>query len=87
VVIKPPELTPLTTLYFVKILEEAGLPPGVVNVITTSTSGKVSAPIIADPRLRKLSFTGSTEVGRKLLQQAAEGFCVPPWSWAATRRS
>jgi len=73
VVIKPPELTPLTTLYFVKILEEAGLPPGVVNVITTSTSGKVSAPIIADPRLRKLSFTGSTEVGRKLLQQAAEG--------------
>ena len=73
VVIKPPELTPLTTLYFVKMLGEAGLPPGVVNVITTSTSGKVSAPIIADPRLRKLSFTGSTEVGRKLLQQAAEG--------------
>jgi succinate-semialdehyde dehydrogenase / glutarate-semialdehyde dehydrogenase len=73
VVIKPPELTPLTTLYFVKLLAEAGLPPGVVNVITTSTSGKVSAPIIADPRLRKLSFTGSTEVGRKLLQQAADG--------------
>jgi succinate-semialdehyde dehydrogenase / glutarate-semialdehyde dehydrogenase len=73
VVIKPPELTPLTTLYFVKILSEAGLPPGVVNVITTSTSGKVSAPIIADPRLRKLSFTGSTEVGRKLLEQAANG--------------
>jgi succinate-semialdehyde dehydrogenase / glutarate-semialdehyde dehydrogenase len=73
VVIKPPELTPLTTLYFVKILAEAGLPPGVVNVITTHASSKVSAPIIADPRLRKLSFTGSTEVGRKLLQQAAEG--------------
>jgi succinate-semialdehyde dehydrogenase/glutarate-semialdehyde dehydrogenase len=73
VVIKPPALTPLTTLYFVKILAEAGLPSGVVNVITTSTSGKVSAPIIADPRLRKLSFTGSTEIGRKLLQQAAEG--------------
>jgi succinate-semialdehyde dehydrogenase/glutarate-semialdehyde dehydrogenase len=73
VVIKPPELTPLTTLYFVQILTEAGLPPGVVNVITTHTSSKVSAPIIADPRLRKLSFTGSTEVGRKLLQQAAEG--------------
>jgi succinate-semialdehyde dehydrogenase/glutarate-semialdehyde dehydrogenase len=71
VVIKPPELTPLTTLYFVKLLAEAGLPPGVVNVITTSTSGKVSGPIIADPRLRKLSFTGSTEVGRKLLEQAA----------------
>ena len=71
VVIKPPELTPLTTLYFVKLLAEAGLPPGVVNVITTSMSGKVSGPIIADPRLRKLSFTGSTEVGRKLLEQAA----------------
>jgi succinate-semialdehyde dehydrogenase / glutarate-semialdehyde dehydrogenase len=71
VVIKPPELTPLTTLYFVKLLAEAGLPPGVVNVITTSTSGKVSGPIIADSRLRKLSFTGSTEVGRKLLEQAA----------------
>ena len=71
VVIKPPALTPLTTLYFVKLLAEAGLPSGVVNVITTSTSGKVSGPIIADPRLRKLSFTGSTEVGRKLLEQAA----------------
>lgn len=71
VVIKPPELTPLTTLYFVKLLADAGLPKGVVNVITTHTSGKVSGPIIADPRLRKLSFTGSTEVGRKLLEQAA----------------
>jgi succinate-semialdehyde dehydrogenase / glutarate-semialdehyde dehydrogenase len=71
VVIKPPELTPLTTLYFVKLLAGAGLPEGVVNVITTSTSGKVSGPIIADPRLRKLSFTGSTQVGRKLLEQAA----------------
>jgi succinate-semialdehyde dehydrogenase / glutarate-semialdehyde dehydrogenase len=71
VVIKPPELTPLTTLYFVKLLADAGLPEGVVNVVTTHTSGKVSGPIIADPRLRKLSFTGSTEVGRKLLEQAA----------------
>ncbi|MGH1547760.1 NAD-dependent succinate-semialdehyde dehydrogenase [Leifsonia poae] len=72
VVIKPAELTPLTTLYFAKLLEDAGLPGGVLNVVTTTTSGKVSAPIIADPRLRKLSFTGSTEVGRKLLQQASE---------------
>ncbi len=72
VVVKPAELTPLTTLYFARLLEDAGLPAGVLNVITTSTSGKVSAPIIADPRLRKLSFTGSTEVGRKLLQQASE---------------
>ncbi|GIT80966.1 NAD-dependent succinate-semialdehyde dehydrogenase [Leifsonia sp. LS1] len=72
VVVKPAELTPLTTLYFARLLEDAGLPAGVLNVITTSTSGRVSAPIIADPRLRKLSFTGSTEVGRKLLQQASE---------------
>ena len=73
VVIKPPALTPLTTMYFTKLLEEAGLPSGVVNVVQTSSSSKVSAPIIADPRLRKLSFTGSTEVGRKLIAQAAEG--------------
>ena len=73
VVIKPAELTPLTTLYFARLLEEVGVPAGVVNVITTSTSGAVSEPIIRDPRLRKLSFTGSTEVGRRLLIQAAEG--------------
>ncbi|MGG7465417.1 MULTISPECIES: NAD-dependent succinate-semialdehyde dehydrogenase [unclassified Plantibacter] len=72
VVVKPAELTPLTTLYFVKLLEDAGLPKGVVNVITTSESSKVSSPIIADPRLRKLSFTGSTPVGQKLIQQSAE---------------
>ena len=73
VVIKPAELTPLTTLYFVRLLEEAGLPAGVVNVLTTTTSAAVSEPIIADPRLRKLSFTGSTEVGVRLLKQAADG--------------
>jgi succinate-semialdehyde dehydrogenase/glutarate-semialdehyde dehydrogenase len=73
VVIKPPELTPLTTLYFVKLLVEAGLPAGVVNVFTTTRSSGTSAPVISDPRLRKLSFTGSTEVGRKLIAQAAEG--------------
>ena len=73
VVVKPAELTPLTTLYFVGLLEEAGLPAGVVNVITTSAAAAVSAPIIADPRLRKLSFTGSTPVGQRLLAQAAQG--------------
>lgn len=73
VVIKPPALTPLATLAYVQILEEAGLPAGVVNVVQTSRSSALSAPIIADPRLRKLSFTGSTEVGRKLIAQAAEG--------------
>ena len=73
VVIKPPALTPLTTMLFTTILEEAGLPAGVVNVVNSSSSSKLSAPIIADPRLRKLSFTGSTGVGRKLIAQAAEG--------------
>ncbi|MDZ8201477.1 NAD-dependent succinate-semialdehyde dehydrogenase [Microbacterium sp. SSW1-59] len=73
VVVKPAELTPLTTLLFAKLLQDAGVPDGVVNVITTSASAAVSEPIIRDPRLRKLSFTGSTPVGRKLLEQAAHG--------------
>ncbi|MFT4233500.1 MAG: NAD-dependent succinate-semialdehyde dehydrogenase [Microbacterium sp.] len=73
VVIKPPQLTPLTTLFFTQLLVEAGVPAGVVNVVTSSSSSKLSAPIIADPRLRKLSFTGSTDVGRRLIAQAAEG--------------
>ncbi|MFF1878158.1 NAD-dependent succinate-semialdehyde dehydrogenase [Leifsonia sp. NPDC058230] len=72
VVVKPAGLTPLTTLYFARLLEDAGLPAGVLNVITTTASGRVSASIIGDPRLRKLSFTGSTEVGRKLLEQSAQ---------------
>jgi succinate-semialdehyde dehydrogenase/glutarate-semialdehyde dehydrogenase len=72
VVIKPATLTPLTTLYFVKILEEVGVPKGVVNVFTTSTSAALSTPIIADSRLRKVSFTGSTPVGVTLMKQAAE---------------
>jgi len=71
-VVKPAELTPLTTLLFVKTLEEAGLPAGVVNVITTSTSSATSGPIIADSRLRKITFTGSTQVGRVLLKQSAD---------------
>ncbi len=73
VVVKPAALTPLTTLAFVKLLEEAGLPAGVVNVLTTSSSSAVSKPIFADSRLRKLSFTGSTSVGVALLKQAADG--------------
>lgn len=73
VVVKPAALTPLTTLFFAKLLEEAGLPAGVVNVVQTTGSGALSSPIIADPRLRKLSFTGSTPVGRRLIAQAAEG--------------
>lgn len=73
VVVKPAALTPLTTLLVAQVLEEAGLPAGVVNVVTTSTSSALSGPIIADPRLRKLSFTGSTPVGQRLLEQAATG--------------
>lgn len=72
VLIKPATLTPLTTLYFVKILEEVGVPAGVVNVFTTSTTAAVSNPIITDPRLRKLSFTGSTSVGQQLMKLAAD---------------
>jgi succinate-semialdehyde dehydrogenase/glutarate-semialdehyde dehydrogenase len=71
-VVKPAQQTPLSMLMLVKILEEAGLPPGVVNIITASSSGETMAPLIADERLRKLSFTGSTEVGRKLMEQASE---------------
>src|SRR5690606_29375636 len=73
VIIKPAALTPLTTLHFVKLLEEVGLPAGVAHVSTTSASGAVSEPIFADSRLRKLSFTGSTPVGVALLKQAADG--------------
>ncbi|MDL5488101.1 NAD-dependent succinate-semialdehyde dehydrogenase [Microbacterium wangruii] len=73
VVIKPAALTPLTTLAFAKLLEDAGLPAGVVNVVTTASSGPMSDAIIADPRLRKLSFTGSTPVGVSLLEKAAKG--------------
>ncbi|WP_431246642.1 NAD-dependent succinate-semialdehyde dehydrogenase [Leifsonia xyli] len=72
VVVKPAELTPLTTLFFAQLLADAGVPEGVVNVIPTSTARTVSEPIIADPRLRKLSFTGSTPVGRSLLAQAGQ---------------
>jgi len=72
-VIKPAQQTPLSMLALAQILEEVGLPPGVLNVITSSSSSEVSKPIISDPRLRKLTFTGSTEVGRKLVEQSAEG--------------
>ena len=72
VVVKPAELTPLTTLLFADLLVEAGVPAGVVNVVPTTRAADVSAPVIADPRLRKLSFTGSTPVGRTLLAQAAQ---------------
>jgi succinate-semialdehyde dehydrogenase/glutarate-semialdehyde dehydrogenase len=70
-VIKPAAQTPLSMLALAAILAEAGLPDGVVNVVTTSHAGAVMEPLIRDRRARKLSFTGSTKVGRKLLEQAA----------------
>ncbi|WP_269304545.1 NAD-dependent succinate-semialdehyde dehydrogenase [Aeromicrobium sp. HA] len=72
-VVKPASLTPLTMLTLGEILTEAGLPDGVLNIVTTKSTGEVMEPIIRDPRLRKLTFTGSTEVGRTLIEQAAEG--------------
>src|SRR5215213_4266821 len=70
-VVKPAQQTPLSMLALGAILEEARLPAGVLNIVTSSKSSDVSKPIIGDPRLRKLSFTGSTEVGRKLIEQSA----------------
>src|SRR5438094_1045779 len=70
-ILKPASYTPLSALALTAILEEVGLPGGVLNVITSSSSSAVSEPVIGDFRLRKLSFTGSTEVGRKLVEQSA----------------
>jgi succinate-semialdehyde dehydrogenase / glutarate-semialdehyde dehydrogenase len=72
-VIKPAQQTPLSMYLLAQILQEAGLPDGVLNVVTSKSSSDVSKPIISDPRLRKLTFTGSTEVGRKLVEQSAQG--------------
>ncbi len=71
-VLKPAGETPLTALAMVAILEAAGVPPGVVNVITTRRSGSVVSAMLHDERVRKLSFTGSTEVGRLLLREASD---------------
>jgi succinate-semialdehyde dehydrogenase / glutarate-semialdehyde dehydrogenase len=71
-VMKPAQQTPLSMLALARILEEAGLPGGVLNLITSSSSGSVIAPLLEDDRARKLSFTGSTEVGRKLMEQASQ---------------
>ena len=71
-VVKPAEQTPLSILALAEILQEAGLPDGVLNVVTTSDPAPVMEPMIRDGRARKLSFTGSTAVGRKLLEQCAD---------------
>jgi succinate-semialdehyde dehydrogenase / glutarate-semialdehyde dehydrogenase len=71
-VVKPAQQTPLSMLALARILEQAGLPGGVLNVITARRSGAVIEPLLRDARARKLSFTGSTEVGRALIEQSAE---------------
>ncbi|MCP3427257.1 NAD-dependent succinate-semialdehyde dehydrogenase [Rothia sp. AR01] len=71
-VLKPARLTPLTSQYLAQTLIDAGLPAGVLNVVSSASAGDVSEPILADARLRKVSFTGSTPVGRQLMKQAAD---------------
>jgi succinate-semialdehyde dehydrogenase/glutarate-semialdehyde dehydrogenase len=71
-VMKPASATPLSMLALVDLLEEAGLPPGVLNLVTSSSSSSVVKPLIEDERTRKLTFTGSTEVGRSLMAQASD---------------
>ncbi len=77
VVIKPASATPLTMLALMPILEEAGVPKGVVNVVPSRQSGKVVSAMLADMRVRVVSFTGSTEVGRTLLREAAHNVVKP----------
>ena len=72
VILKPPAETPLTALWVADVVQRAGAPKGVVNVITTSHSGPTVAKLMADPRIATLSFTGSTFVGKMLLHQAAD---------------
>ncbi len=77
VVLKPASDTPLTMLALMPALEEAGVPAGVVNVIPSRSSGKVVSAMLHDMRVRVVSFTGSTEVGRKLLHEAADNIVKP----------
>src|SRR5712672_1293615 len=77
VVLKPASETPLTMLALMPLLEEAGVPGGVVNVIPSRRSGAVVDAMLKDPRVRVVSFTGSTEVGRKLLREAADNVVKP----------
>jgi succinate-semialdehyde dehydrogenase/glutarate-semialdehyde dehydrogenase len=77
VVIKPASETPLTMLALMDLLEEAGVPPGVVNCLPSRSSGAVVGAMLQDPRVRVVSFTGSTEVGRKLLHAAADNIITP----------
>ncbi|WP_129661783.1 NAD-dependent succinate-semialdehyde dehydrogenase [Rothia uropygialis] len=71
-VLKPARLTPLTSQYFAKTMIDAGLPAGVLNVVSGASASTISNPIMEDPRLRKVSFTGSTPVGKQLMVKAAD---------------
>ncbi|WP_040792141.1 NAD-dependent succinate-semialdehyde dehydrogenase [Nocardia paucivorans] len=73
IIVKPASATPLTMLLLARLCSEAGLPDGVLSVITSSRSGAVTQTLLDDPRLRKLTFTGSTEVGRMLVEKSAGG--------------
>jgi len=77
VVVKPASATPLTMLALMPILEEAGVPKGVVNVVPSQASGKVVSAMLKDQRVRVISFTGSTPVGRTLIKEAAENIVRP----------
>ena len=71
VVLKPASATPLTALALAEICDEAGLPPGVFNVVTTKSSRAAATQLLEDPRIRKIGFTGSTEVGKWIMERAA----------------
>jgi succinate-semialdehyde dehydrogenase/glutarate-semialdehyde dehydrogenase len=72
VVMKPAKETPLSAFMLAQALKDAGLPDGVLNIVCGSSASKIVGPILKDPRTRKLSFTGSTEVGRELIKQSAD---------------
>ena len=87
VVLKPASLTPLTALAVAEVLTEAGVPPGVVNVVPGRSASTITAAVLDTPRVRKLSFTGSTEVGRSSSSRRRIACSTCRWSSAATRPS
>jgi succinate-semialdehyde dehydrogenase/glutarate-semialdehyde dehydrogenase len=84
-VVKPASQTPLTALALAELARRAGIPKGVLNVVTGSAA-VIGKELTSSPTVRKLSFTGSTEVGRQLMAECAENIKKFPWSWAAMRR-
>ncbi len=72
-IVKPASATPLTAAAILRCIEDAGVPKGVVNLVTSRSSGMVSRELFGDPRVRKISFTGSTEVGKELIRLSADG--------------